>query len=102
MHAPNLTSLPITCSDAFPCVLKYWSSLSLTGTNSTSALDMLENEMVGEIAMELRSVQIELTPTGASLSPPHIHFTRCTALGLGLGLGFRLGLGNTGQSLALF
>ena len=81
MHAPNLTSLPITCADAFPCVLKYWSSLSLTGNNSTSALDMLEDKIVGEIAMGMRSVQIELAPTGASRSPPHIHFTRCTGLG---------------------
>ena len=75
-HTPTRPHYPLPVLTPFLCVLKFWSSLSLTGTNATSALDMLENEMVRQIALEIRSSHNELAPNRASQLPTHIHFTR--------------------------
>ena len=72
-HGPHLTSpQSIHC-----CVLawKYWCSLSLTGDNSTLALDTLDNEMVGKVAVSMRTLHAELAQQGTERAP-HLHWTR--------------------------
>jgi len=68
----NLVEMPLT----YYIMLvdsRYWSSLSLSGDNSTSTLDLLDNEMVGKVALSMRAQHAELSH--GTKRPPHLHWT---------------------------